>query len=750
MVFSNKKILVFFASLFAVSLFLLSIHYLRTQKSKASTGENNIYAPQLLQHEVEVDTTLTKNTSKVKVLIYLQRPITTSKVTSLNRATRLEERKNTYDELKLRTNVIQQKVLSSLKNLQDTNKLVVKKTFFVDNIILADLDQEAIETLKNTPGVLKIIPDYQIELEPMIQVTTATPEWNIAKIGADRVWSELGITGQGVTVANIDTGVQWDHPALKQKYRGFDGVNVNNDYNWYDPTSTSPISPLDNVGHGTHVMGTIVGSEGVNNIGVAPGAKWIAAKGCATTVCYASDLIASGQWMLAPTKIDGTNPDPVKAPDVINNSWGSAGCDLWYQGVIQSWRNAGIVPVFSGGNSGSNPSTIGSPGDNPEAIAVGAVDIVDNIANFSSRGPTCSAFGTKIKPDIAAPGVSVRSSIPENSYMNLNGTSMAAPHVTGLVALILQANPNLTVNEIQNIITSSVTDLGIGGLDYNYGAGLINTYKAIQLVPSPTVYPTISPPYPIRKIEVIQPNGTEKLSPGQQYSVKWNSQNVDQVMIDLIDGNGAFSTISLAKSASDGEFIWTVPTSWYGTSHAYKIKVYENPASGVFDISDSFFYIMFPTPTPSPTRTPTPTQIKRITLISPNLATPLAKGSLTPIQWTSTGISGVDIINLDAYDSYNRVFSNTIETNRGANDSFLWNVSTYNLDRSPYYTVKYKIRVVGGFPPITDSSDQYFTIVSPSPTPTPTITPTPTKKPTPTPTRKPRYLSPFPTRIRLE
>lgn len=210
-------------------------------------------------------------------------------------------------------------------------------------------------------------------------------------------------------VANIDSGVQYDHPALVASYRGNLGGGFDHAYNWFDPAGVcTGTAPCDNNDHGTHTMGTMVGDDGAGNqIGVAPGAKWIAAKGCEARSCSDASLLASGQWVLAPTDANGQNPRPDLRPDIVNNSWGGDGGDLWYQQTIAAWRAAGMFPVFSSGNDGPSCGSAGSPGDNSNAYAVGAYDVNDNIASFSGRGSGTAL----IKPNIAAPGSGVRSSV---------------------------------------------------------------------------------------------------------------------------------------------------------------------------------------------------------------------------------------------------------------------------------------------------------------------------------------------------
>ena len=242
-------------------------------------------------------------------------------------------------------------------------------------------------------------------------------------------------------VANIDTGVEFDHPALVNQYRGTQGEGMyDHNYNWFDPSNICGFpseAPCDNEGHGTHTMGTIVGDDGGDNqIGVAPGAQWIAAKGCEDFFCSFEALLSAGEWILAPTDLNGENPRPDLRPHIVNNSWGGGAGDEFYRGIVQAWVAAGIFPVFANGNLGPYCFSSDSPGDYPESYAVGAYDIAEELAFFSGRGP--SAFEI-IKPNIAAPGVDVRSSVPGGQYAWNSGTSMATPHVTGAVALMWSA-----------------------------------------------------------------------------------------------------------------------------------------------------------------------------------------------------------------------------------------------------------------------------------------------------------------------
>lgn len=330
-------------------------------------------------------------------------------------------------------------------------------------------------------------------VEPPVgeQSRTALP-WGLTQIRADRVWQELDARGEGIVVGSIDSGARYTHQALAGHYRGSIGNGrFAHHYNWFDPNGTP--APFDNNGHGTHTLGTIVGDDGGNHrIGVAPGATWIAAKGCGNNWCSDVDLALAGQWMLAPTRLDGTQPDPSRRPHIINNSWGADAWDPFYQAIVTAWRAAGIYPVFSIGNAGPNCNTASSPGTYSAALGVGATTSSDQIATFSSRGPSRDpATPSAIKPDLSAPGENVLSALAgrDDDYGYLSGTSMAAPHIAGTIALIWSANPSLIgqIVSTTQILTSTAQGIlntvncgeGIGKVPNNTsGWGRVDAYSA--------------------------------------------------------------------------------------------------------------------------------------------------------------------------------------------------------------------------------------------------------------------------------
>jgi uncharacterized repeat protein (TIGR01451 family) len=331
-----------------------------------------------------------------------------------------------------------------------------------------------------TPYYVPGTPHYapNAALPPFSLPSLAVPEWGVAKIRADLVHQALQIDGTGVVVANIDSGVDWLHPALQTAYRGYTGpgklpLHVGN---WFDATGEGATYPVDTNGHGTHTMGTIAGGNG---IGVAPGAKWIAVRAFNSAgVAQASWLHNAFQWLLAP------NGDPALAPHVVNNSWSSNdGFSTEFAPDIQALTGAGIYSVFAAGNNGPGVGSVGSPGSLNVALAVGATDINDDITSFSGRGP--SPWG-KIKPEISAPGKNVRSALPGGAYGELSGTSMAAPHAAGLAALLLQAAPALknNPNGVSNAMMSTAVQLGSPIPNNNYGWGRIDAYNAVMSVAS--------------------------------------------------------------------------------------------------------------------------------------------------------------------------------------------------------------------------------------------------------------------------
>jgi len=368
---------------------------------------------------------------------------------------------------------------------------------YIDNsIYVRNGSRELAAKLAADPNVvsLRLPTTYTLPTPSADRRTAAADgvEWGVSAIHADQVWSRYGATGKGIVVASIDSGAQYDHPALVSSYRGTNGDGgFSHDYNWYDPANVcATAAPCDNVGHGTHTIGTMVGDDHAGHqIGVAPGARWISAKGCADkNGCGDLTLALSAQWMLAPTKADGTDPDPAKRPNIINNSWYTFTSDPFYQEWVRQWTAAGIFTTFAAGNIGPACATLGSPGDYPESYTVGAVDQRGAVASYSARGNPASGA---VKPDIVAPGEMVLSSVPDGRYSYYSGTSMAAPHLSGAVALLWSAAPSLTgdiarTRAILDRTAHDHDDTSCGGTaaDNNvYGEGMLDVLEAVNNAP---------------------------------------------------------------------------------------------------------------------------------------------------------------------------------------------------------------------------------------------------------------------------
>ncbi|MEJ2749712.1 MAG: S8 family serine peptidase, partial [Anaerolineae bacterium] len=273
------------------------------------------------------------------------------------------------------------------------------------------------------------------------------------------------------TIAIMDSGVDWRHPDLQPNYRGnLGGGAVNHAGNWFDPVYPSITEPTDSLGHGTHVAGTAVGQHG---IGTAPGAKWIAvAIADSLGFIYDSDIHRGFEWLMAP---DG---DPSLAPDVVNNSWGGNPNSTALEKEITALQEAGIITVFSAGNSGPFTGTIESPANLTNTISVAASDKLNEAAWFSSRGP--SRVTNVQNPWIAAPGTEILSALPLGRYGVNQGTSMAAPHATGVIGLLLSANPALTRSEIADILAETAVPLAPPRPNNDTGWGLLDAYAAVR------------------------------------------------------------------------------------------------------------------------------------------------------------------------------------------------------------------------------------------------------------------------------
>lgn len=532
-------------------------------------------------------------------LVFLTNQANLSQANALS--TKLEKGTYVYQTLTSFAARTQSPLITELERLG-----VDYRPYWVANMIWVRAGLSTVQLLAQRPDVAHLYANPQVKLdEPTIDASSSPVpqgvEWNITKVKAPEVWA-MGFTGQDVVIGGQDTGYQWDHPALINQYRGWNGINADHDYNWHDaihenayynPCGFDSPFPCDDYGHGTHTMGTMVGDDGgANQIGMAPGARWIGCRNMDNGVGSPSTYAECYQWFVAPTRVDGSEPRPDLAPDVINNSWGcppSEGCNPnSLLVVVQNLVNAGIVTAHSAGNSGSGCSSVSDPAAiYEESFTVGATNSSDTIAGFSSRGPVTVDGSNRPKPDISAPGVNVRSSVPGGGYEGgWSGTSMAGPHVAGLVALLISAHPDLDgqVDQIESIIEQSAFHIswygcssdgvpnnayGWGRIDALAAVGTVHQLELTKLASANAVLPGdpitytltvthsngIGPTTNVVLTDTL-PAGTSFISATQPYSldgdvVRWDFPSLDTpaaVSVDLTVGVNITSTGTIVNA----------------------------------------------------------------------------------------------------------------------------------------------------------------------------------------------------------
>jgi len=532
------------------------------------------------------------NAGEIEFIVYLNAQADLTPAFGLQ--TKIEKGEYVYQRLTELARRTQEPILNALSTMG-----VGYKSFWIANMIWVRGDLAVIQGIAQRPEVAHIFANPYVRFilpAPGSRSTEvqsySTVEWNLQKVNADKVW-QAGYTGQGTVIAGQDTGYDWDHPALRNQYRGWNGTSADHDYNWHDAIhngggtcgADSP-EPCDDHGHGTHTMGIMVGDDGAGHqIGMAPGARWIGCRNMDQGVGSPATYSECYQWLLAPTDLNDQNPRPDLAPDVINNSWScpvNEGCTApeVLLAVVNNVRAAGIMTVHSAGNNGPDCSSI----DTPAAIygssfTVGNTNQLDFIDSSSSRGPVTIDGSGRLKPDISAPGMNIYSSWVGGGYAVLSGTSMAAPHVSGLAALLISQDPSLAghVSAIEQSIEKSAAPVNLsipqtcGGLssqqmpNNTYGYGRIDAWGAVQanqhkLTIQKTAFPEVVDPgelitYTITTththvsapatnavISDTLPSGTSLITATMPYTfngdtVQWIFPNlgaIDQRSVDLV------------------------------------------------------------------------------------------------------------------------------------------------------------------------------------------------------------------------
>lgn len=437
-----------------------------------SVGLNTQSRAQTIDPALESAVAASDPNAMLHVIVALAPPTTNLKSLVLPTMTKEQRRVRVLSELKSRAAGSFPSLISQMQGLGAVNF----KRLWIVRSVAADVPAGKVKAIAGLPGVDIVRLDSTVTAPRPQSALTVTPEWNIAAIHAPDLWA-LGFRGQGVVVASLDTGVDVYHPDLAPRWRG--GSN-----SWFDPYGETTV-PFDPIGHGTQVMGLMVGGDaGGTAIGVAPDAQWISAKVFDNKgTALLSNVHLGFQWALDPDG-DAATAD---APDIVNASFSFPipnDCNTEFQPDILALKTAGIAVVAAAGNLGPSGASSASPGNYPETFAVGAVDAGNSIGDFSSRGPS-SCDGT-LFPEVSAPGVGVETADLSFGgfpfYVTVNGTSAAAPHATGAMALLLSALPNLKPEEMEVGLEQSALDIGPVGPDNDTGHGLLDVLEAYHLL----------------------------------------------------------------------------------------------------------------------------------------------------------------------------------------------------------------------------------------------------------------------------
>ncbi len=402
------------------------------------------------------------------------------------------------NEVKSRNQNVQAPLVQRIAGLESVKNV---RSRWIVNMIGFSASPERIRQIATFPEVAAIYYDEPWEVEQVLEEEEAFSEPDdkepgLSAVNADKMWA-LGYTGFGSIGFTADTGVDPFHPALNHKYAGYSAGPST----WYDIDGST--FPFDCGDHGTHVTGTMLGLDRVtrDTIGVAYNSHWLG--GAILCGVGTADNIGAFEWAIDPDGDFQTNDD---RPTVINNSWRDPSIsDIEcqnsnpYPTILANLEAAGIAVVFSAGNSGPEDTTITPPHNINMGLVntftVGALNQSSTgIAGFSSRGPSICLVDSvplDIKPEVSAPGSSVRSCLPGVDYGLKSGTSMAAPHVAGSILLLKEAFPDLDGESLKLALYFSAVDMGVAGEDNTFGRGIIDVFAAYNYLIAQGNTPTL-------------------------------------------------------------------------------------------------------------------------------------------------------------------------------------------------------------------------------------------------------------------
>ncbi len=343
------------------------------------------------------------------------------------------------------------------------------RSYWISNCIVATVTPDELERLAENPDVNEILENVILSVPPVdAEESFSEAEldlWNHNAIGLHEI-AELGLRGTGVRVGHLDTGIEPDHPELEGKLTAWA------EFGRYGEKLDSQPHESHYMAHGTHTASIIAGET----VGVAPGVSLLSALVLPGGGGTLEQVLAGMQWVLDPDE----DPDTDDGAQIVNMSWGMWGTSSVLDEAIDNMTAAGVLPVSAIGNTG--PGTTLCPGNTEGSIGVGAVQMWDYVPWFTGGGWACWDASCLLKPDMVAPGVQVPGMGPGGEYQTMSGTSVAAPHVAGAAALLLEFRPGLTPQQQKGFLFNTSHDLNEQGLDLRTGHGRLDVSRALDFL----------------------------------------------------------------------------------------------------------------------------------------------------------------------------------------------------------------------------------------------------------------------------